>query len=98
MDSLRRWIAACSPPAGQRWLAESLEAVRGPAPGDVLLERFPAARRQLGQAALPAEAAAGLEGPDDPVSLAGWTADEAARVALLLAVAEAHPAALATVV
>jgi hypothetical protein len=98
MDSLLHRIEACSPPAGYRWLTESLGAIRGGSGAAVALERFPAVRRHIGEAPVAGRPAAALQGPEDAVSPEGWTADEAARVAFLLAVAAAQPGALAEVV
>jgi hypothetical protein len=97
MDSLLHWIEACSPPAGFRWLTESLRAVPHGGAG-LVLERFPAVRRHLGEARVPEGGSTALQGPEDAVSVEGWTADEAARVAFLLAVAAAAPEALPDVV
>ena len=98
MDSLLHRIEACSPSAGFRWLTESLDAIRAERSAGLVLERFPAVRRHVGQARVPDRPPALLHGPEDPVSLLGWTADEAARVAFLLAAASADPAALPQVV
>jgi hypothetical protein len=95
MDSLLHWIEACSLPAGFRWLTESLGAIRAGGSAALVLERFPAVRRLLGEARA---APVLLQGPDDALSLEGWTAEEAGRVALLLAAARADPAALPEVV
>jgi hypothetical protein len=94
MDSLLHRIEACSPPAGFRWLTESLGAIRAGGSAGLVLERFPAVRRHLGQSRVPDRPPTLLHGPEDPVSLQGWTADEAARVAFLLAVAGTDPGAL----
>jgi hypothetical protein len=55
-----------------------------------------AAPRRIGRA--PLGAGDPLAGPDDPVPTAGWTADDAARAALLLAVADQAPDRLAGLV
>jgi hypothetical protein len=98
MDSLLHSIEACCPAAGFRWLTESLGAIRAGGSAGLVLERFPAVRRHLGEAPVPDRPPATLRGPEDAVSLSGWTADEAARVAFLLAVAAAEPGAVVEVV
>jgi hypothetical protein len=78
------------------WLRERTESLAGGAPSATCAPAFVAAGRRLGRQ--PLAAGESLPGPEDPVSTYRWTVDDAARVALLVAVAAGSPGDVADLV
>jgi hypothetical protein len=78
------------------WLDQTLTALRRDPAVMRALTAFVAAARKVGRG--PLEAVLELEGPEDPTSTRGWSRDSAARVAVILTIAEADPIELAEVV
>lgn len=74
---------------GAAWLSEVVAALQAGGDAREALPAFVAATRRMGRAPLPPGEP--LPSADGPVSTAAWTTDEAARVALLLAVAAGSP-------
>jgi hypothetical protein len=93
-DPLVALLSARVTPEVAGSFADELKALRDDARGARLLTSFTAAARRLGRAALGAEPSASLQGPDDAVPLAPFTADVAGRVLLLLTFAAANPSEL----
>ncbi|HVK76452.1 MAG TPA: EboA domain-containing protein [Kofleriaceae bacterium] len=77
-------------PDGQAWLDDAVARIAAGA-ADVAVA-FPAAGRQVGRGGLDAPGATLTADGGDPVSLAAWRIDDAARVRLLLADARRAPA------
>jgi hypothetical protein len=89
LDVLVHRVAACAPATGARWLEGMVDALATGSTPDRLREVFPSVRRRVGDATLTDTGPLNVAGPEDDVSLGAWTADEASRVALLVAVARA---------
>ncbi|HTE55760.1 MAG TPA: EboA domain-containing protein [Kofleriaceae bacterium] len=84
-------------PDGMAWLRGATEALAGGArSSDMCAPAFVAAGRRLGRG--PLAAGEPLPGPDDPVATDGWSIDDAARAALLVAAAAGSPGDLVDLV
>lgn len=82
---------------GPAWLRGVADALAGGArASDTCAPAFVAAGRRVGRGPLAPGSA--LVGPDDEVTADGWSVDDAARAALLVAAAIGSPAALADLV
>jgi hypothetical protein len=94
LDVLVDRIATCAPTSGARWLEDMVDALATRSTPGQLRDVFPSVRRWVGDKALPDTAVETIAGPEDEVSLGGWTADEASRAALLVAASRADARAL----
>jgi hypothetical protein len=81
-------VRARARPDGAAWLDAALDAVSR---GEDLRAPFAAAARQLGRGGLDAPGAAVVTAAGEPVPLAAWRVDDAARVLLLRAAARRDP-------
>lgn len=90
-------LEAVAPKEGVNWLQEAYQAIKG---GDAKRAQraLPAAARKVGKGPLNLPTGACLEGVEDNIPLAPWSIDEAARVVLLLGVAQGAPQAFAETV
>lgn len=78
-------------PAGSQWLDEALAACVPGRPLDTLLRSYTAASRKVGRAPLDVSADDLSPFANLEMRFTQWTAEDAARAALLLATAEADP-------
>jgi hypothetical protein len=96
-EELLRRIQPSTTAEGHAWLAERLAVFAGASGVTELSIAFAQAARRLGREPL-RSADPVLEGPLDPVPLSALSADGAGRIALLMALGEVRPAALAEAV
>ena len=96
-EELVRRIQPWTTADGLAWLGEKLSGLANGGGASELSSAFAQAARRVGREPLQLPAEARLEGPLDAVPLAGLSADSAGRIALLMALGEARPSALAEV-
>jgi hypothetical protein len=93
-DELVRRIRSSTTAEGRAWLEDKLKALSGSAATNPLSSAFAQAARRVGREPLQLAPGEEMSGPLDPVPLSGFSADIAARVALILRLAEVSPNAV----